>query len=48
LRILSREDHPVIQIIIKQITNIFLKNINQELEPYLAALFEVYKEVILI
>jgi len=46
LRILAREDHPVIQIIIKQITNTFLKNINQELEPYLAALFEIYKEII--
>jgi len=46
LRILAREDHPVIQLIIKQITNIFLKNINQELKPYLAALFEIYKEII--
>jgi len=46
LDILRKEDHPVLQILIKNITSLILKNYELDLSEYLAVLFDIYSEVI--
>ena len=42
---LEKEDHPIVQIVIKNITHIFLRDSDMDLTHYLASLFEKYYEV---
>lgn len=42
---LEKEDHPIVQIVVKNITHIFLRDTDIDLTHYLASLFEKYYEV---
>lgn len=42
---LEKEDHPIVQIVVKNITHIFLRDKDMDLTHYLSALFEKYYEV---